>query len=151
MSAYRFRLALVREPAPEPFGSQVTRPSDAAALASSLLGDEFQEVSLAMFFDSQHRLIGYVEVGRGGIDFSPMESRDILVAALTVNAAAIIVAHNHPSGSLRPSPQDRAVTSRLIDACQLVGLRLLDHILVGAGGAHRSLFHNSDDADDSPN
>jgi len=140
MSAYRFKLALVREEAPEPFGSQVNRPSDAAALAACLLGQEFQEVSLAMFFNYQNQLIGYIEIGRGGIAHSPMEPREILVAALAANAASVIVAHNHPSGSLEPSVQDRAITSRLKKACDLVGLELLDHILVGAGGAYRSVL-----------
>jgi len=141
VSAYRFKLALVREEAPEPFGSQVTAPSQSAALASRLLGNEFQEVSLAMFFNRANQLSGFIEVGRGGIDHTPMEPREILVAAFASNAASIIVAHNHPSGSLEPSVQDRAITRRLKEACELVGLELLDHILVGAGGAHRSVLH----------
>jgi len=140
MSAHRFKLALVREEAPEPFGSQVNGPREASALASRLLGEEFQEVSLAMFFNYQGQLIGYIEIGRGGIAHSPMEPRELLVAALTVNAASVIVAHNHPSGSLEPSIQDHAVTRRLKQACELVGLELLDHILVGAGGAYRSFL-----------
>lgn len=141
MSAYRFRLNLVREPAPEPFGSCVTDPATAAQLASCLLADEFQEVSLAMFFNYRNELTGFIEVGRGGIAHSPMEPREILVAALAANAAAVIVAHNHPSGSLEPSQQDYAVTGRLKRACELVGLDLLDHILVAAGGQFRSLIH----------
>lgn len=139
--AYRFKLSLVREDAPEPFGSQVTDPSGSAALASRLLGHEFQEVSLAMFFNRANQLTGYIEVGRGGIAHTPMEPREILVAAFAANAASVIVAHNHPSGSLEPSADDRAITRRLTQACELVGLQLLDHILVGAGGAHRSVMH----------
>jgi len=141
VSAYRFKLAVVREQAPEPFGAQVGTPADAVALAARLLSDEFQEVSLAMFFNQQHQLVGYIEVGRGGIAHSPMEPREILVAALAVNAAALMVVHNHPSGNLEPSDADQAITTRLVQACRLVGLRFLDHILVAAGGAHRSLLH----------
>lgn len=140
MNTYRFRLSLVREPATEPFGSSVDGPAAAAELASKLLGDEFQEVSLAMFFTRRYQLSGYIEIGRGGIAHSPMEPREILVAAFAANAAAIIVAHNHPSGSLEPSPDDWAVTRRLKNACQIVGLELLDHVLVGAGGAFQSLM-----------
>jgi DNA repair protein RadC len=143
MSAYRFKLALVREPAPEPFGSQISDPGAAAALAARLLADEFQEVSLAMFFNRQNQLIGFSEIGRGGLAHSPMEPREVLVAALTVNAAAVIVAHNHPSGSLQPSVQDIAITRRLQHACQLVGLELLDHLLIAAGGDYRSMLHGS--------
>jgi DNA repair protein RadC len=143
MTAWRFKLSLVREPAPEPFGSQVTQASDAAALATRLLKDEFQEVSLVMFFNQQHELTGYIEIGRGGLSYAPMDAREILISALMVNAAALIVAHNHPSGSVAPSMADYQVTRRLRRACELVGLRLLDHIVVGAGGEYQTLNSQS--------
>jgi len=139
MTTYRYKLSVVRESAPEPFGTQVSCPADMAALASKLLEDEFQEVSLAFFFDRKHRMTGYIEVGRGGIAHSPMEAREILVAAFAVNAAAVAVAHNHPSGDPSPSPDDAAVTRRLMRACALVGLEFLDHLVIGANGAFFSL------------
>lgn len=128
---FRQRLRMVREEASEPIGVQVTEPAGAATLAAFWLRDEWQEVTLVLFFDRKHRLRGYQEIGRGGLHAAPLEPRDVLVAALYANAAAIMLVHNHPSGDATPSPDDIAVTRRIARACDLVGLELLDHLIVG--------------------
>jgi DNA repair protein RadC len=125
---------VVRETAPAPFDQQVGGPDDAVGVLTRLIGDEWQEVAVVLFLDFQNRLIGYQVVGRGGLAWCPMEPREVLVAALMANAASIIVAHNHPSGALQPSPQDVAVTKRLNAACDVIGLGLLDHIIVTRAG-----------------
>ena len=76
-------------------------------------------------------MIEYVELFHGTIDGAEVHPREVVRRALRCNAAAMIVAHNHPSGSTEPSAADRAVTARLKQALALVDVRLLDHIVVG--------------------
>ena len=129
---YRYRLQLVREPAPQPIGTQVLRPDDAAKIAQGLLQSEAVEVSLVLLLDRRHRLRGYHEVGRGGVAHASMEPREVLSIALIGGAAAIMVVHNHPSGEASPSSDDVAITRRLARACDLVGLEFVDHLVIGA-------------------
>lgn len=89
------------------------------------------EVFAALFLDNQHRLIAYREMFRGTIDSASVHPREVVKEALALNAGAMIVAHNHPSGHPEPSPADRQITKRLRDALALVDVRLIDHIVVG--------------------
>jgi len=114
---------------------QIMRPADAAALLSPTLAHLEHERSLVLLLDRRHRLLREVIVGVGGIAHAPMEPREIFAAALREpGVAAVLVAHNHPSGDPTPSPEDRAVTRRLARAAETLGLELLDHIIVSAGG-----------------
>ena len=85
----------------------------------------------AAMLDTRHRLISYVELFYGSIDGAEVHPRELVKQALRSNAAAVIVAHNHPSGDVTPSSADRAVTERLKQALRLVDIRLLDHVIVG--------------------
>jgi DNA repair protein RadC len=134
---YRYTLRLVRERASEPYGKQILGPEDASVLVEQLLADEATEVSLVLMLDRRHRLRGYHEVGRGGIAHSPMEPREVLSTALVSGAAAVIVAHNHPSGELSPSADDIAITRRLMRGCDLVGIEFVDHLIVGFDPVNR--------------
>ena len=89
-----------------------------------------REVFGAAFLDTRHRPIEYVELFQGTIDGAEVHPREVVRQALRCNAAAVIVAHNHPSGTTDPSAADRAVTARLKQALALVDVRLLDHIIV---------------------
>ena len=89
------------------------------------------EVFVALFLDNRHRLIIYKELFRGTIDGASVYSREVVKEALAFNAAAMIVAHNHPSGVAEPSQADERITGRLKDALALVDIRLLDHLIVG--------------------
>lgn len=91
------------------------------------------EVFFVMFFDSKHRLIESRELFRGTIDGASVHPREVVKEALNSNAAAVIFAHNHPSGSSEPSDADIRVTNRLKDALQLIDIRVLDHLVVGHG------------------
>jgi DNA repair protein RadC len=114
---------------------QIMRPADAAALLSPALAHLEQERSIVLLLDRRHRLLREVIVGFGGIAHAPMEPREIFSAALREpGVAAVLVAHNHPSGDPTPSPEDRAVTRRLTRAAETLGLELLDHVIVAAGG-----------------
>ena len=95
------------------------------------LGGLEREVFAAVFLDTRHRLIEYSELFQGTIDGAEVHPREVVRQALRCNAAAVIVAHNHPSGTVEPSAADRAVTTRLKQALALVDVRLLDHIVVG--------------------
>ncbi len=112
-------------------GASLANPADAGAYFQAKLGGLEREVFAVAMLDTRHRLIGYEELFQGTIDGAEVHPREVVRSALRCNAAALIVAHNHPSGSTEPSPADRAVTLRLKQALALVDIRLLDHIVVG--------------------
>ena len=89
------------------------------------------EVFACLFLDNQHRLIQFAEMFRGTIDGASVYPREVVKKALALNAAAVIFAHNHPSGVAEPSAQDIAITHRLKNALAMVDIRVLDHIIVG--------------------
>jgi len=115
-------------------GDQLGSPSDVRAYLTAKLAGLEHEVFAALFLDSRHRLIEYVEMFRGSIDGASVHPREVVKEALRLNAAAVIFAHPHPSGSLTPSHADRAITGQLKEALALIEVRTLDHILV-AGNA----------------
>ncbi|MGS2722884.1 RadC family protein [Porticoccus sp. GXU_MW_L64] len=94
-----------------------------------------QEIFAGLFLDSQHRLIAFEELFTGTIDSAAVYPREVVQRALVHNAAAIILAHNHPSGVAEPSEADVRITQRLKSALDLVDVRLLDHVVVGFGEA----------------
>lgn len=83
-----------------------------------------------MFLNTQHRLIALEELSRGTIDEAAVYPREVVKAALKFNAAAVVLAHNHPSGLTDPSEADRKITQRLKDALALVDIRVLDHFII---------------------
>ncbi len=91
------------------------------------------ETFAIIYLDSQHRLIGYENLFNGTIDGASVYSREVVKKCLDRNAAAVIFAHNHPSGVAEPSDADLRLTQRLIDALGLMDIRVLDHIIVGDG------------------
>ncbi|MCY1501437.1 DNA repair protein RadC [compost metagenome] len=105
-------------------------------LCTKLAGFE-HEVFAALFLDSQHRLLEYVELFRGTIDAAAVYPREVVKEALRLNTAAVIFSHNHPSGNPEPSQADKVLTQRLKEALALVDVRTLDHVIV-AGDATAS-------------
>lgn len=95
------------------------------------LAEQKREVFMLLYLDSQHRLICAEPLFFGTIDASPVYPRIVVQSALAHNAAAVILAHNHPSGVAEPSRADRAITERLTQAMSLVDIKLLDHFVVG--------------------
>lgn len=110
-------------------------------LRTKLAGFE-HEVFAVLFLDSQHGLIEYVEMFRGTIDATAVYPREIVKAALRLNAAVVIFSRNHPSGNPEPSLADELLTQRLKEALALVGVRMLDHV-VGGGEAMASFAERS--------
>lgn len=111
----------------------VRDPASVADFFALNLRDRPQEVFAAAFLDNQHRILAFEDLFYGTIDGASVHPREVVRRALHHRAAAIIVAHNHPSGSNEPSHADLAVTRRLRDALALIDVRLLDHFIVGDG------------------
>ncbi|HET8729486.1 MAG TPA: DNA repair protein RadC [Moraxellaceae bacterium] len=103
-------------------------------LAGRLRGRR-REVFAVLFLDAQNRLIAFEELFHGTLDSCTVHPRQVVERALTLNAASVILAHNHPSGMTEPSAADRHITERLCEALGLVDIRVLDHFVVGEGRA----------------
>jgi DNA repair protein RadC len=114
-------------------GGMVGDPSSTARFLKLRLAGYPHEVFAALFLDNRHRVIAYEELFRGSIDACSVHPREVLRRCLHHNAAAIVFAHNHPSGIAEPSEADRAITARLREALALVDVRVLDHFVVGSG------------------
>lgn len=89
------------------------------------------EVFACLFLDNKHRVIKFEEMFRGTIDSASVYPREVVKATLACNAAAVIFAHNHPSGSSEPSEADKCITQRLKQALGLIDIQVLDHFVVG--------------------
>lgn len=112
-------------------GTSFKDPTTARGYFQGKLAGLEREVFAAVFLDTRHRLIAFAELFHGTVDGAEVHPREVVRQALLHNAAAVIVAHNHPSGDVEPSAADRAVTLRLKQALALVDVRLLDHVIVG--------------------
>jgi DNA repair protein RadC len=99
------------------------------------LRDRPYEVFCCLYLDNRHRLIRFEELFRGTIDGATVHPREVLRQALAHNAAAIILAHNHPSGVAEPSQADEMITRRLKEALALVDIRVLDHLVIAGAEA----------------
>ena len=114
-------------------GTQLSSPKATRDYLSLKLGTLEREVFAVIFLDKRHRLISYQEMFQGTIDGASVHPREVVKEALKQNAAAVILAHPHPSGVAEPSQADEFITTRLKEALALVDIRLLDHILGGFG------------------
>lgn len=107
-----------------------TNPDDVSSyLKLQFMGQEHESFKIA-FLDTRHGLISLKELFRGTIDGASVYPREVVKTTLEFNAAAVIFAHNHPSGITEPSRDDRNITRRLIDALKLIDVRVLDHFVV---------------------
>ena len=114
-------------------GSPLESPDLTEQYLKSVLRDHPHEVFACLFLDTRHRVIAYEELFHGTIDGATVYPRVVAEKALRHGAAALIAAHNHPSGVSEPSLADQAITRRLKDALALLDIRLLDHFVVGDG------------------
>ena len=111
--------------------SALNTPDSTRRFLLAQLRDRPYEVFCCLFLDNRHRLIAFEEIFRGTIDGASVHSREVLRQVLLHNAAAVIIAHNHPSGLVDPSQADEGVTRRLKQSLALIEVRLLDHLIVG--------------------
>ena len=118
-----------------PAGTAIRSPADTEAFLVSRMRHLGHELFCCLFLDNRHRVLRFDEMFRGTIDGTSVYPREVVMEALAVNAAAVILAHNHPSGVAEPSQADERITRRLKSALELVDIRLLDHLIIGAGRA----------------
>jgi len=112
-------------------GVTIGSPADSRQFLLATLRDRPHEVFCCLFLDNRHRVLAFDELFRGTIDAAAVYPREIVKQALARNAAAVILAHNHPSGVAEPSQSDQLITRRIRDALELVDIRLLDHFVIG--------------------
>lgn len=114
-------------------GDALSNPDHTRRYLRAQLRDRQQEVFACLFLDNRHRVLGYEELFYGTIDGASVHPREVVRRAISRNAAAVILAHNHPSGIPEPSRADEQITTRLQQALSLVDVRLLDHMIIGDG------------------
>jgi DNA repair protein RadC len=112
-------------------GKTLSSPADSRDLLKLRLAHLEHEVFAVLWLDNRHRVIEFEELFRGTIDGSSVHCREVVKSALRHNAAACVLAHNHPSGISTASNADRSITRRLTDSLSLIEVRVLDHIIVG--------------------
>lgn len=116
-----------------PAGQAIRSPADTEDFLLARLRHLGHELFCCLFLDNRHRILRFDEMFRGTIDGTSVYPREVVKEALSVNAAAVILAHNHPSGVAEPSQADERITLRLKSALDLVDIRLLDHLIIGDG------------------
>ncbi len=122
-------------------GPALAAPEATRTFLLAQLRDRPYEVFCCLYLDNRHRLIVFEELFRGTIDRAGVHPREVLRQTLTHNAAAVIFAHNHPSGVLEPSQADELITRRLKEALALVDVRVLDHFIIGEGSCFSFAEH----------
>lgn len=123
---------------------QLRSPGDVASLLTKYFEDKANEEFLVVMLDAAHSAIGILRASVGGLAASIVEPREVFRAAILGNAAAVVLAHNHPSGNTEPSREDIRITRQLVEAGKIMGIPVLDHLIVGGRTftslAERGLF-----------
>lgn len=122
-------------------GDALTSPEATRAYLSAQLRGYSYEVFACLFLDNQHRVIQFEKLFRGTIDSASVYPREVVKVALSHNAAAVIFAHNHPSGINEPSQSDKHITEKLKQALNLFDIRVLDHFIIGDGEPYSFAEH----------
>lgn len=119
--------------------SRIVNDSEkAAAMIQAVIGENDREEFIVLLLDAKNRVTGIHSVSVGTLTLSIVHPREVFKAAIMGNAAAVILAHNHPSGDTTPSREDRELTERLKQAGKLLGIAVLDHVIVGQSMSHYS-------------
>ncbi|KRM56668.1 JAB domain-containing protein [Lacticaseibacillus sharpeae] len=136
-----FTVKLVRvQPGIYGGGIELQDTQDAAELLSGYIHDDASETLVALFMDTQNRVIAYRRMFSGTINAVEFSPREIMQTALLCNAARILVGHNHPGGTTKPSPEDLHSTDVLIEAGQVLGIEVVDHIIISSTGKFASIL-----------
>lgn len=135
MEGFTMESSLIREVTAKYIGARkkserIREAGDAAPFIRKLIKDPEREHFIALYLNGTHEVKTYSVVSIGLLNSAPVHPREVFRGAILVGSASIIVAHNHPSGNLEPSPQDLKVTRDLQEAGTVIGIKLLDHIIV---------------------
>ena len=128
-----YRVSLVRESRLHCYHKQIRSSADASTLLHTYLADVDREHFATILLNQKNRVVGVNTVSIGSLTASVVHPREVFKPAILSNAAAIILAHNHPSGQPQPSQEDRVLTVRLVAAGKLLGISVLDHVIIGDG------------------
>ncbi len=136
----KYRVALVREGSiPTTWDKTVREPGDVARLMAPLVADISQESFWLILLDGRNKVAGITLISLGSLTAALVHPREVFKPAIAGSAAALVLLHNHPSGDPSPSAEDIALTRRLSEVGELVGIKVLDHLVIGEGGSYRSL------------
>jgi len=109
----------------------INKPDDAASIIHDIIGDSDRENFVVLCLDQKNKVVSAEIVSIGTINQCLVHPREVFKAAMLSNAVSIVIAHNHPSGELTPSTEDKTLTGRLLDAGEILGIKVLDHVIVG--------------------
>ena len=127
-----WRVQLVRDPSsPVNSRTQISSPTDAENLLATYLANLDREHLVVLLLDTKNRVLGLNTVAIGTVNSTLVSARETFKPAILANATAIILGHNHPSGDVTPSPDDVQATRLLVEAGQILGIEVLDHIIIG--------------------
>ena len=132
-----YRVSLVQEGAIR-YDQKMRDSKCVAQLLWDYLADTDREHFVVILVDQKNRLIGINTVSIGSMTASVVHPREVWKPAILCNAAAVLLGHNHPSGDPQPSREDRAMTTRLVEAGKLLGITVLDHVIIGGNGKYFS-------------
>lgn len=125
--ARRFYIVRMQEEDP------LLTPEMTREFLQSQLADAEREIFMAIFLDNKNRVLKHCHLFSGTLSHVEVHPREIVREAIKVNAASVILAHNHPSGCAEPSRADKEITKRIIKCCQIMDIRVLDHLIIGRG------------------
>ena len=128
-----YRVCLVREGRMPCYNQQIRSAVDASTLLHTYLANVDREHFVVLMLDQKNKVIAINTVSIGSLTASVVHPREVFKPAILSNAAALILAHNHPSGQPQPSQEDRVLTVRLVAAGKLLGISVLDHVIIGSG------------------
>src|SRR5215831_10592300 len=133
-----YRVSLVREGRLPNAKERIRSAAIASTILHTYLADVDREHFVILLLDQKNQVIGIHTVSIGSLTASVVHPRETFKVAILANAASIICGHNHPSGDCQPSREDRALTTRLVEAGKLLGINVLDHIIIGGQGQYFS-------------
>ena len=129
----RYRVALVREGSSHTGKKHVHAPEDVHKIIAAEYADAVVETAMMLALDTKNKVIGVFTISTGSLNASIIHPRDVFQRAILVNAASVILVHNHPSGDPTPSPEDVKLTKKLVEAGRAMDITVLDHVICGEG------------------
>ena len=134
----RYKISMIRDGSVCAERRTITRSNDLLPILCKYFAHHDREEMLCVLLDAKHKIIGLHTVSIGSMSYAIVHPRETFKAAIVSNCAAVILAHNHPSGDPTPSQEDRQLTTRLKDCGALLGIPVLDHLVIGDEGHYHS-------------